>query len=87
MLEKLVRVIASKLKGQLESTSDHFQYLSYRSVRMERDMHDWRCRESSESGEEEEVLSLELDLAECLLDFCSSSSTCNVEKQILVLYA
>lgn len=42
---------ASKPSRQLETTSDHFEYLSIRSVQEERDMQSRICLERSESEE------------------------------------
>lgn len=48
-------------------------------------MHDGIYRESSERGEEEEVPTCVVELAECLLALCPSSRACRAEKQISFL--
>lgn len=82
---KSVAVSASKPSAQPKTTSDQFDYLSFRSVQKDLDMHDGICLESSESWEKETVPSCVLDLTKCLSAFCSSSSACKVEKLIYVL--
>lgn len=48
-------------------------------------MHSGIYRECRESGKKEEFPSSLLDLAECLLALCSSSSACQVDNLISVL--
>lgn len=73
---------ASKPIGELETTSDQFEYLSSRSGQLERDMHDGFCRKRSERGEREQLPVCLLDLAEFLPALSSSSIACKVEKLI-----
>lgn len=72
--------------GQLETPSDHFEYLSFVSVQMERDMHDGIFRTGGESCKEAEILSCIWDFAEFMLDLCSYSSSCIADNPITALY-
>lgn len=70
----------SMRSGQFGVTPDRYKYLSSPSIQKERDIHDGICWESSESSEEEQVLSFVLNMVENLLALFLFSSPWKVEK-------
>lgn len=69
---KSVEGFESKPSGQLGTTSDHFENLSFRYVQVWFDTNTGIFRGSNESGEQEGVPSSLLDFVECLLAPCST---------------
>lgn len=72
--------------GELETTTDRLEYLSFCSDKKERDMYYRMNREHIESCYKEGVLCCVLILAERLLALCSSSSACKVERRVLIFF-